>query len=78
MEASIEPSSFIRLNPILLAGAVEKDDFVDGQIGENFRVEGLPDALCIGDRYQSGTALFEIKLVSPPPIPPHLPQQADA
>ena len=32
-----------------------------GQFGENFTVEGLPDdAVCIGDRYRIGTALFEI------------------
>jgi ferredoxin-NADP reductase/MOSC domain-containing protein YiiM len=35
--------------------------FVCGQFGENFTVEGLPDdAVCIGDRYQIGSALFEI------------------
>jgi ferredoxin-NADP reductase/MOSC domain-containing protein YiiM/ferredoxin len=32
-----------------------------GQFGENFTVEGLPDAeVCIGDRYRIGSALFEI------------------
>jgi ferredoxin-NADP reductase/MOSC domain-containing protein YiiM/ferredoxin len=36
-------------------------DFVHGQFGENFTVEGLPDdAVCIGDRYQIGDALFEV------------------
>ncbi len=36
-------------------------DFVYGQFGENFTVEGLSDdAVCIGDRYQIGTALFEV------------------
>ena len=36
-------------------------DFVHGQFGENFTVEGLPDdAVCIGDRYQIGSAVFEI------------------
>ena len=36
-------------------------DFVHGQFGENFTVEGLPDdAVCIGDRYQIGSALFEV------------------
>jgi ferredoxin-NADP reductase/MOSC domain-containing protein YiiM len=40
---------------------LERTDFVDGQFGENFTVEGLPDdAVCIGDRYQIGTALFEV------------------
>jgi ferredoxin-NADP reductase/MOSC domain-containing protein YiiM/ferredoxin len=38
-----------------------RTDFVYGQFGENFTVEGLPDdAVCIGDRYQIGTALFEV------------------
>jgi ferredoxin-NADP reductase/MOSC domain-containing protein YiiM/ferredoxin len=32
-----------------------------GQFGENFTVDGLPDAeVCIGDRYRIGSALFEI------------------
>src|SRR5499427_10009967 len=36
-------------------------DFVFGQFGENFTVEGLPDdEVCIGDRYQVGSALFEV------------------
>src|SRR5271155_2781821 len=40
---------------------LKRADFVDGQFGENFTVEGLPDdVVCIGDRYQIGTALFEI------------------
>jgi ferredoxin-NADP reductase/MOSC domain-containing protein YiiM len=34
---------------------------VDGQFGENFTVEGLADnVVCIGDRYQIGSALFEV------------------
>jgi ferredoxin-NADP reductase/MOSC domain-containing protein YiiM len=38
-----------------------RTDFVDGQFGENFTIEGLPDdAVCIGDRYQIGSALFEV------------------
>jgi ferredoxin-NADP reductase/MOSC domain-containing protein YiiM/ferredoxin len=38
-----------------------RTDFVDGQFGENFTVEGLPDdAVCIGDRYEIGSALFEV------------------
>jgi MOSC domain-containing protein YiiM/ferredoxin-NADP reductase len=38
-----------------------RDDFVHGQFGENFTVEGLPDdAVCIGDRFQIGSALFEV------------------
>ena len=36
-------------------------DFVSGQFGENFTIEGLSDdAVCIGDRYQIGTAVFEV------------------
>jgi ferredoxin-NADP reductase/MOSC domain-containing protein YiiM len=38
-----------------------RKDFVFGQFGENFTVEGLPDdEVCIGDRYQIGSALFEV------------------
>ncbi len=38
-----------------------RDDFVYGQFGENFTVEGLgDDEVCIGDRYQIGTATFEV------------------
>jgi ferredoxin-NADP reductase/MOSC domain-containing protein YiiM len=40
---------------------LSRTDFVHGQFGENFTVEGLPDnEVCIGDRYQIGGALFEI------------------
>jgi ferredoxin-NADP reductase/MOSC domain-containing protein YiiM len=40
---------------------LKRTDFVDGQFGENFTVEGLSDdVVCIGDRYQIGTALFEV------------------
>jgi MOSC domain-containing protein YiiM/ferredoxin-NADP reductase len=40
---------------------LNRSDFVYGQFGENFTIEGLPDdAVCIGDRYQIGSALFEI------------------
>jgi ferredoxin-NADP reductase/MOSC domain-containing protein YiiM len=39
----------------------KRTDFVHGQFGENFTIEGLPDdAVCIGDRYQIGSALFEV------------------
>jgi len=32
-----------------------------GQFGENFTIDGLPDdAVCIGDRYRIGSALFEV------------------
>src|SRR5580765_3358610 len=38
-----------------------RDDFEYGQFGENFTVSGLADdAVCIGDRYQIGGALFEV------------------
>jgi len=37
-----------------------RNDFVYGQFGENFTVDGLPDdRVCIGDRYRIGSALFE-------------------
>ena len=40
---------------------LKRDEFVYGQFGENFTVEGLADdSACIGDRYQIGSALFEI------------------
>ncbi len=40
---------------------LERTDFVYGQFGENFTIEGMPDsAVCIGDRYRIGTALFEV------------------
>ena len=40
---------------------LNRSDFVHGQFGENFTVEGLPDALvCVGDRYRIGNALFEV------------------
>jgi len=40
---------------------LKRSDFVHGQFGENFTIEGLPDdAVCIGDRYQIGNALFEV------------------
>ena len=38
-----------------------RSDFVPGQFGENFTVEGLPDdEVCIGDRYRIGSALLEV------------------
>jgi ferredoxin-NADP reductase/MOSC domain-containing protein YiiM/ferredoxin len=38
-----------------------RNDFVYGQFGENFTVEGLgDDEVCIGDRYQIGSAIFEV------------------
>jgi ferredoxin-NADP reductase/MOSC domain-containing protein YiiM len=42
-------------------GQLKRTDFVYGQFGENFTIEGLADdTVCIGDRYQIGTALFEV------------------
>jgi ferredoxin-NADP reductase/MOSC domain-containing protein YiiM len=40
---------------------LKRSDFVHGQFGENFTIEGLADdVVCIGDRFQMGTALFEV------------------
>jgi len=40
---------------------LKRNDFVYGQFGENFTIEGLADDVaCIGDRFQIGTALFEV------------------
>ncbi|WP_407176539.1 MOSC domain-containing protein [Bradyrhizobium sp. STM 3562] len=40
---------------------LKRTDFVHGQFGENLTIEGLPDeTVCIGDRYQIGSAVFEI------------------
>jgi ferredoxin-NADP reductase/MOSC domain-containing protein YiiM len=40
---------------------LKRTGFVYGQFGENFTIEGLPDdAVCIGDRYRIGSALFEV------------------
>jgi MOSC domain-containing protein YiiM/ferredoxin-NADP reductase/ferredoxin len=42
-------------------GQLKRADFVHGQFGENFTISGLPDdGVCIGDRYEIGTALFEV------------------
>ena len=38
-----------------------RNDLVYGQFGENFTVDGLSDdEVCIGDRYQVGSAAFEV------------------
>ncbi len=38
-----------------------RHDFAFGQFGENFTVEGLgDDQVCIGDRFQIGSAIFEL------------------
>jgi ferredoxin-NADP reductase/MOSC domain-containing protein YiiM len=38
-----------------------RNDFIFGQFGENFTVEGLLDNdVCIGDRYRIGGAVFEV------------------
>lgn len=40
---------------------LNRNDFVFGQFGDNFTIEGLSDEeVCIGDRYQIGNALFEV------------------
>jgi ferredoxin-NADP reductase/MOSC domain-containing protein YiiM len=40
---------------------LSRTDFVHGQFGENFTVEGLPDdTVCVGDRYRIGSAVFEV------------------
>ena len=40
---------------------LKRSDFAYGQFGENFTIEGLADdAVCIGDRFQIGSALFEV------------------
>jgi ferredoxin-NADP reductase/MOSC domain-containing protein YiiM len=38
-----------------------RNDFIFGQFGENFTLEGLLDnEVCIGDRYRIGDAIFEV------------------
>src|ERR1700755_2498512 len=40
---------------------LKRTDFVHGQFGENFTIEGLSDdTVCIGDRFEIGSALFEV------------------
>jgi ferredoxin-NADP reductase/MOSC domain-containing protein YiiM len=40
---------------------LSRHDFVFGQFGENFTIEGLSDEeVCIGDQYRIGGALFEV------------------
>src|SRR5690242_1193428 len=40
---------------------LKRTDFVPGQFGENFTIEGLADdVVCIGDRYRIGSAIFEV------------------
>jgi len=40
---------------------LKRMDLAHGQFGENFTIEGLEDdAVCIGDRYRIGSALFEV------------------
>lgn len=40
---------------------LKRTDYVHGQFGENFTIAGLPDdVVCIGDRFQIGSALFEV------------------
>jgi ferredoxin-NADP reductase/MOSC domain-containing protein YiiM/ferredoxin len=38
-----------------------REDFVYGQFGENFTIDGLgDDEVCVGDRYRIGSAVFEV------------------
>jgi ferredoxin-NADP reductase/MOSC domain-containing protein YiiM len=38
-----------------------RNDFVYGQFGENFTIDGPgDDEVCVGDRYQIGSAIFEV------------------
>ena len=40
---------------------LDRSDFVHGQFGENFTIEGMSDdQVCIGDRYRIGSAVFEV------------------
>lgn len=40
---------------------LQRSDFVPGQFGENFTVDGLADhEVCIGDRFRIGGAVFEV------------------
>lgn len=40
---------------------LKRDDFIYGQFGENFTVEGMADnEVCIGDRFKIGSAIFEV------------------
>jgi ferredoxin-NADP reductase/MOSC domain-containing protein YiiM/ferredoxin len=40
---------------------LSRNDFTNGQFGENFTIEGLADTeVCIGDHYRIGDALFEV------------------
>jgi ferredoxin-NADP reductase/MOSC domain-containing protein YiiM len=42
-------------------GFLGRSDFIYGQFGENFTVDGLLDSeVCIGDRYRIGGAVFEV------------------
>ena len=60
--ASIARSLSIRSIPYRYWQAqLSRTDFAYGQFGENFTVDGLPDAeVCIGDHYRIGSALFEV------------------
>ena len=60
--ANTGPSSSIRSNSYRYwQNQLGRNDFTYGQFGENFTVDGLPDAeVCIGDRYRIGGALFEV------------------
>ena len=61
-EESIAPSSCIRFDSYRFwEKELGRNDFIWGQFGENFTVDGLADdEVCIGDRYRIGSALFEV------------------
>ena len=62
MGVSSAPSSSTRSNRIVTGRSNKRRaDFIPGQFGENFTIEELPDdAVCVGDHYQIGSALFEV------------------
>jgi len=43
-----------------LAGAAEEDDFVHGRSAKTSRSKACRRYVCIGDRYQIGSAVFEV------------------
>ncbi len=44
-----------------------RDDFVYGQFGENFTVEGMTeDQICVGDVFRIGSAIVEVSQPRPP------------
>jgi ferredoxin-NADP reductase/MOSC domain-containing protein YiiM len=61
MVGNSAPSSFINSSRRYWEQQLKRNDFVHGHFGENFTIEGLPDDVVgIGDRYQIGSAVFEV------------------